>query len=114
LAPGIVAAIGALARGRVIGTMIDRGELVAAAAEFAAHPVHQRGEVGFAEIAPADAGLVGGDDDGEAARGEPRGERKDAVDEAALVDAVKITRVLVDDAVAIEEKSAPAAAMCCR
>jgi len=81
----------------------------AVAGELAAHPIRERSVVGLAEEAAADAGLVGGDDDREAARGECLGHREDARDEAALVDAVDIAGILVDHPVAVEDEAAPAA-----
>ncbi len=88
--------------------MIDGGDLDAVSRELAAHPAHQRGELGLAVETAADTGLVGGDDDGEVACGELPGQNEDAVDEAAIGDAVEIAAIVIDDAVAIEQQPAPA------
>src|SRR5258708_12474388 len=65
--------------------------------------------MGVAKKGGADGGLVGGGEDREAARGEGLRHRENAIDEAALVDAVDIAGVLVDHPVAIEDEAASAA-----
>ena len=85
--------------------MVNTGDRDAAPREFAGHPRHQALEVRFGVIAAADAGLVGGDHYGEALGGEARRQIEDAVDEPALLDAMEIAAVLVDDAVAVENET---------
>src|SRR5690242_6744019 len=94
--------------------MVNAGDVDAMTGEFAAHPSHELGEIRLAVEATADAGLVGDDDDRELAPDKGLRQRKDAFDEAAILDTMEIPAILVDDALAIEEEGAPTLEACSR
>jgi len=85
--------------------MVDAGDHDTPPRKLGRHPGHQALEIRLGVVAAADAGLVAGDHDGEALRGERPRQLEDAVDEAALLDPVEKATVLVDDAVAVENET---------
>src|ERR1700730_17106847 len=59
LPPGGLPSIGANTLGWMMGRMVNGGDGDAVAGELAAHPTHQRREIGLAIKAAADPGLIG-------------------------------------------------------
>src|SRR4029077_10749442 len=82
LAPPVLAAIGANTFGRMVGAVISSGDGDAMVAELGGDEVAQGQVFGLAIEAAADACLVGGNDDGEAAIGKRFRRGEDTVDEA--------------------------------
>src|SRR5215831_13427917 len=107
LAPGIFAPIGANTLSGMIRAMVDGIDGDTVGCEFIAHPAHQGFELVDAVVAAADARLVGDDGECKTAAGKGLRHLENAIDEAAILDAMEILDVLIDDAVAIEKEAAP-------
>ena len=90
---------------RMVRTEADVVDARILSGEFAAHPVVQGAHVRFAEHAARHAGLVGDDEDVIAGLIEVADGVGDAIDPAEARAAADVAVVVVDDAVAVEERS---------
>jgi hypothetical protein len=107
LAPRMIATIVADTVHRMIGTVIDARDGGAFRFEASAHPPRHIRIGFFIEIAAADAGLVGDDDNRPAYLIDPEPcHFENSRDELELVHAMDIATIHIDDAIAIEKKSA--------
>ena len=107
LAPGMIATVFADAMHGVIGAVIDARDRRMFRLKAFAHPSRQVGIGAFVEIAPADAGLVGDDDDRPAQLVRPEASQfENSGNELELLGPMDIAMVHVDHAVTVEKKRA--------
>jgi len=106
-APGILATVSADAMARVIGAVVDGIDGDPMVRERIVHPAHQSLERIEAVEAAADPRLVGDDRKRKSASGEGPRHLENPIDEAAILYAMQVADLFIDDAIAIKQQTGP-------